>query len=339
LRSVILAYHRVASLATDPQLLAVTPHRFDEQLAALRQAFDPIPLTDLVTSLRGGENPAGFVLTFDDGYNDNLHSAVPLLERHEVPATVFVATGYIGGSREFWWDELERILLMPVELPETLRLRIADRDHSWNLTDSARATALVNRSWSLHDHQDPTVRHVIYRALCSSLGRITAEDRESILEDLRRWAGLDRHPRPSHRPLTGDELLELAEDGLVHIGAHTAEHPVLAALPLSIQQKEVESSKRDLERMLGKTVAHFSYPFGRGRHPRQTYSRETVKLVEQAGYVSACAVKPAIHLRPGLCELPRLIVQDWDGDELLRRIRSPLPARLGAISRQLVPLG
>ncbi len=337
MKTVILAYHRVASLSTDPHLLAVSTSRFDEQLAALRQAFDPIPLTALVASLKRGENPAGVVLTFDDGYSDNLHNALPLLERHACPATVFVTSGYVGGIREFWWDELERILLVPASAPETRQLRIAGRDLAWDLGRSAQRSPTDNRSWNLVDRRDPTARHTVYRSLCSSLRRLTPKDRESLLEDLRGWAGVDHGPRLSHRPVTEEELLELAKDGLVEIGAHTAEHPALAALALSTQRDEIESSKRYLESVLGKHVAHFSYPFGRGRRPRQTYKRETVKLVERAGFSGACAVKPTLRRRPNPYELPRLIVQDWDGDELLRRIRLQLraPLPLGAGSRHV----
>lgn len=327
MKAVILAYHRVTSLSTDPQLLAVSPRRFDEQLAALRAAFDPIPLTSLVASVKRGEKPAGVALTFDDGYSDNLHGALPLLERYEFPATVFVTSGYVGGTREFWWDELERILLVPASLPETLRLRIAGRSLAWDLGHLDRRPPVAVRAWSVVDRRDPTARHTAYRSLCSNLRRLAAQDRESLLEDLRRWAGVECGIRPSHRPMTEEELLELAKDGLVEIGAHTAEHPALAALPLSAQREEIEVSKRYLENVLGKDVAHFSYPFGRGRWPRQTYNGETVKLVEEAGYSAACALKPPIRRRPSPYELPRLIVQDWDGDELLRRIRLHLRPR------------
>jgi hypothetical protein len=58
--------------------------------------------------------------------------------------------------------------------------------------------------------------------------------------------------------------------------------------------------------------------------------------VERAGYDSACALKPAIHLRSHRHELPRFIVQDWDGDELLRRIQLRLPAPLRAVTRNVV---
>jgi peptidoglycan/xylan/chitin deacetylase (PgdA/CDA1 family) len=336
LKAVILAYHRVAALSTDPQLLAVTPSRFDEQLAALQGAFDPMSLSDLVAAHKRGENPAGFVLTFDDGYNDNLHVALPILRRHELHATVFVTSSYVGASREFWWDELERIVLFPPTLPEKLRLRIAGSDLAWDLGNSAHSALLENRSWNLVDHGDPTARHALYRSLCSRFGRLIPKERESLLENLRRWAGIERRPRRSHRPLDEAELVELASDGLVDIGAHSAEHPVLAALPLAIQGDEIESSKRYLEHILGTDVTHFSYPFGRGRPPRQSYGRDTVKLVERAGYDSACALKPAIHLRSHRHELPRFIVQDWDGDELLRRIQLRLPAPLRVVTRHVV---
>ena len=136
---------------------------------------------------------------------------------------------------------------------------------------------------------------------------------ESLLEDLRRWAGVKRHTRTSNRPLTEGELAELASASFVEIGAHSVEHPALASLPLSAQREEIEASKRFLERALGRKVDHFAYPFGRGAWPRWTYGRESVRLVREAGYTAACALRPALHLGVRLHELPRLIVRNWDG--------------------------
>jgi peptidoglycan/xylan/chitin deacetylase (PgdA/CDA1 family) len=106
----ILLYHRVAELESDPQQLAVTPARFEEQLRVLRATCTPVALADVPRLLRARKLPKRPVaVTFDDGYRDNLHEAKPLLERHGVPATVFVASGYVGRGTEFWWDELERL--------------------------------------------------------------------------------------------------------------------------------------------------------------------------------------------------------------------------------------
>src|SRR4051794_20071252 len=106
----ILLYHRVTALDSDPQQLAVTPEHFDEHLRVLREICTPVELADVPRMLRARRLPKRPVaVTFDDGYRDNLHEAKPLLERHGVPATVFVASGYVGSGREFWWDELERL--------------------------------------------------------------------------------------------------------------------------------------------------------------------------------------------------------------------------------------
>jgi peptidoglycan/xylan/chitin deacetylase (PgdA/CDA1 family) len=64
---------------------------------------------DLLESGRLPANAAA--VTFDDGYADNLKAAKPRLQRAGAPATVFIATGYVGERREFWWDELARIIL------------------------------------------------------------------------------------------------------------------------------------------------------------------------------------------------------------------------------------
>lgn len=111
-RPVILMYHRVATPAVDPWDLAVSPHRFEEQVAALVAHRTVLPLAELARQAGAGELPAdALAITFDDGYVDNLEVALPVLQRHAAPATVFVSTGYVGSDREYWWDELARMLL------------------------------------------------------------------------------------------------------------------------------------------------------------------------------------------------------------------------------------
>ena len=101
----ILAYHRVTRLDPDAQQLAVRPERFRAQLARLKAALPVVRFEDDWNRLA---EPAA-VVTFDDGYADNLLEALPILEALEVPATFFVTTGNVESGREFWWDELERL--------------------------------------------------------------------------------------------------------------------------------------------------------------------------------------------------------------------------------------
>jgi peptidoglycan/xylan/chitin deacetylase (PgdA/CDA1 family) len=286
--ALILCYHRVAELDQDPQLLAATPKHFEEQLARLRERFTVRPLRELAEH-RGPRRAVA--LTFDDGYRDNLTAARPALEDAGVPAAVFVTTGYTGAAREFWWDELERLLL--VRRPEgTLTLR----DRSWELTDE-------------------TTRRAAYDAIHPWIRTWPTAQIDDVLAQIRRFAGEPEggEPRPSHAQLTEDEVRELDESPMVEIGAHTVTHPSLAAQMEVAQRDEIVESGRRLEQWLGRRVGIFSYPFG----GPTDHSRLTRKLVKQAGYDFAVANFPGqVGRLSSRWQLPRILVRDWNGDEL-----------------------
>jgi peptidoglycan/xylan/chitin deacetylase (PgdA/CDA1 family) len=109
-RGVILMYHRVAEEPSDTWTICVSPPHFAEHLAVLSGSREVVSLTELTSTLKGGGIRHGsVVITFDDGYADNLLHAMPLLERRQLPATIFVTSGYVGDSRGFWWDELTEL--------------------------------------------------------------------------------------------------------------------------------------------------------------------------------------------------------------------------------------
>ena len=111
-RAAVLLYHRVSDTPTDPYLLRVRTRHFQEQMDVLARRGRVIPLRALAAHHRLGSLPHGAVaITFDDGYIDNLLVAKPILQKHGLSATVFMTAGTIGREREFWWDELERVLL------------------------------------------------------------------------------------------------------------------------------------------------------------------------------------------------------------------------------------
>jgi peptidoglycan/xylan/chitin deacetylase (PgdA/CDA1 family) len=102
--ALILGYHRVADARHDPGAMCVSPRHFAEQLEVVRSCARPVSLAELVSCLDSGRLPPRLVaVTFDDGYADNLSHALPLLERFEAPATLFIATGYTG--RSFDWED------------------------------------------------------------------------------------------------------------------------------------------------------------------------------------------------------------------------------------------
>lgn len=318
----ILLYHRVAEPGLDPQLLCVTPARFAEHMEVLRRECYPLSLGALVAGLREGLVPAhAVVVTFDDGYADNYTQALLLLERCDVAATVFVTSDYLSGAREFWWDELERMLLGSGTIPGRWRLHVAGEDFVFDADSAAgecRVDAAGHGGWSVARADDPTPAHRAYRELFTRLRPLGDEERRSALAKLASALGKSPAIRPTHRPLTTRELIKLANRDLVEIGGHTVTHPVLSQLSAEAQLREIRGCRATLESIVGRSVHAFSYPFG----TRHDYTPATTELVREAGYRHACSNFPGLVSAGSDCfRLPRMLVRDWDGDTLLKRLR------------------
>ncbi|MFU8831344.1 MAG: polysaccharide deacetylase family protein, partial [Wenzhouxiangella sp.] len=140
-----LMYHRVSAdepaqttseARFDPNReLRVGVDTFDAQMRFLSRNYHCLALPEAIELLRAGRLPhKSVVVTFDDGYLDNLTLALPILRAHKVPATVYVATGMIENTASLWWQELEHIIATNKEL----RVRQGDRVRHFRL-DSAGA--------------------------------------------------------------------------------------------------------------------------------------------------------------------------------------------------------
>ncbi len=332
----ILLYHRVAELPTDPLALAVSPAHFDEHMQILRERYAPVRLCAdaLQRSPRDAERPP-VAVTFDDGYADNYDNAKDILGRHDVPAVCFVVPPADREAPCFWWDRLEALLLHPGTLPPRLRLSMGDDSVEWDLGQASEyAAADFNslRRWNVLS-EDGGPRQAVYRDAFNRLRPMPVRTRDDALRQLRRVA-TRATTSTHHQRLTAERIARLQDDFL-DVGAHTMNHPVLSRLSTGDQAREIIESKRRLEEILGRTVDGFSYPYG----TRRDYDRRTVEIVKQAGFAYACANCPGIaDASSNRFELPRMIVRDWDGDTFARRLRE-FHATLDADSRRatLVP--
>lgn len=102
----ILLYHRIATSNNDPYQLCVSPENFRKQIKHLKENFRVIPLVQLVQEIKAKKiKNNSVVITFDDGYIDNLDNALPILEEFKIPATIFLTAGHIVKNEPFFWDE------------------------------------------------------------------------------------------------------------------------------------------------------------------------------------------------------------------------------------------
>lgn len=312
----VLIYHRVASLERDPQLLGVSPRHFDEQMAMLRERFEVLSLESLLEGLERRRLPRRAVaVTFDDGYADNLRAAEPVLRARDVPATVFVSSGYVTSQREYWWDELEKLVLEPGTLPERLVIGTPGGQFAWSLSANAsyaKDQAERDSAWTVLDAATND-RHQLYLALHAFLRPLPPNDRENALVHLREAAAMPAEARPSHRPLSEHELAMLDASPVVTIGGHTSDHALLAALSPAEQASQIGEDRDHLVELLGHQPVCFSYPYG----GLDDYSATSVDLVRAAGYTGACSNHPGI-VKPWTdpYRLPRHLVRDWDGEQL-----------------------
>src|SRR5262249_44705633 len=158
----------------------------------------PVTLRALVNDVKRGALRRGtVVVTFDDGYADNATTALPLLERYDVPATCFVTTSAVASSREFWWDELERLLLERVDLPPELRLEAGGQEHVWTLREGVPAAERPRSTWRVWE-DDPNPRAHAYRWVYERLFPLADDERRAALDGLASMIGDDVTARSTH---------------------------------------------------------------------------------------------------------------------------------------------
>lgn len=310
-RSIILIYHRIADLGSDPQLLSVSLKHFAQQLEYLRKHYLQLSLIELGNALRKKNLPKfSVVITFDDGYADNLWNAKPLLEQYEVPATIFVTAGYVGKDDEFWWDDLERIILLNGRLPKKLTLEINSKIYEWSLTDDDLSSL---SGWHIFQNANTGTRHKIYKDLYFLLATLDDQNRKDVLSQLRVWANTSETGRPEYRALNSNELKILDQSRFIQIGAHGITHASFAIQSLEQKKKEILGSKLLLEKLLNHPVELLSYPYG----GREGIDQEVLAFVEEVGFKLGCANFPSnVFSSADPFFLPRYIVRNWGQVEL-----------------------
>ena len=271
----IVMYHRVIeNPAKDPFRLGmcVMRDRFERQIRYLRANFDIIGVGEAAQRLARGESlPArALSVTFDDGYLDNLTRALPVMQRYDVPFTVFVPTGDLDTGRMLWWDRVIAVLAS-TRRSEIDLLDLGLTNHSELLSlkgvsAAANAERVLDLLWSRD------------RPEC-----------ERSIEYIERLLGpCDTRQALHAQRLSPAQVQELRRQG-VEIGAHSVSHPNLALADEDSVRSELLQSRLMLEELLQEPVTGFAYPGGRLQATAQRLSREL-------GFVYALSTIPGTNM-------------------------------------------
>lgn len=278
----ILIYHRV--LACQDPMFPQESHAlsFDRQMGQLAACFRIISLTDAVHGLRRGKLPPRAVcVTFDDGYADNAEIALPILRRHGIPATFFVATRFLDGGR-MWNDTV-------IELVRRAPNGIFDLS-SINLGKFEVGTIPQRRQ---------TIHHL--------LGKLKYLPPEARQETVEAMSALVHAVLPNNLMMTSDQVRLLHSAGM-EIGGHTDSHPILANLEYDAARADIASGKEILESIIHAPLRLFAYPNGK---PGRDYLPEHVTMVRKLGFDAAVSTAHgAASADTDLYQLPRFT--PWD---------------------------
>ncbi|MDD2707179.1 MAG: polysaccharide deacetylase family protein [Verrucomicrobiae bacterium] len=290
----ILLYHRVAEDPVDAQLLCVSRENFAAHLQLLKQQFRVVGLHDLLQEASRGElRPNTVALTFDDGYLDVLTAAVPLLEKFQLPATIFITAGMIGTDREFWWDEVERVFLCTPHIPDVLEMK--------------------DLGLRLENLRHPGVRLKVVDEMVRIMKGMKPSDIDLVVNRLFAWVNLERAARKTHRIMNAGQLKIMASSPFVEIGSHTMTHSRLGILSPEQQRQELVESRKKLGEITGRPVRYLSYPFG----GPNDFTEETTRLAAAAGYEAGIANIPGELAAPlNRFAVPRRLVRNWRGETM-----------------------
>jgi peptidoglycan/xylan/chitin deacetylase (PgdA/CDA1 family) len=279
-RLAVLMYHGLHAGEADAVMnfdgLHLHVARFERQMRYLARHYRVVPLEE---SAEPGA-PGRVVLTFDDGYASVYRHAFPVLDRLGLPATVFVATDFVGGGGLMWWD----------------RLRLAVRN-----TRAAALTLDAGRGPERWATGTTAEKVATVRALHARLEALAPAARGRLLDALD--GGRPARDRALVEPMTLEQMRAMAGRGIA-FQSHGVSHCAFGTLSTAALIAEVRESRAILEGWLGRPVRWLAYPFG----DRDRRAREALAA---AGYAGAVSCREALG-GPGddPFAIPRIAVGD-----------------------------
>ncbi len=285
----ILMLHQVRPARPDlfqpNRLLEVTPEFLERVIRRLKRSRTQfISMDEVHRRMTEGDFSNRFVaVTFDDGYRDTLEYAYPILKKYDVPFTVYVATSFADRIGEMWWLALEQVIANN----ELVGIRIDNSDRWFECRNVASKYAAFDHiySWLRELKTEDELRHFMRELAARHRVDMTAICGELCMD----WP----------------QIVKLATDPLVTIGAHTVNHVILAKVGEAALRAELQNSRAVIEAAIGARPQHLAYPVGdaAAAGPRE------FKIAAELGFKTAVTTRQGVVFRSHtqhMTALPRL---------------------------------
>lgn len=321
---IILSLHGVMSdhegTRWNPLRSQYAPSSLKKAIGVLQRHYEFVSLGEAVRMLDGSVKmrPNCMVLTFDDGYRNNLTHALPILRSKGIPCTLFVASGHVTRREPFWFDRLD------------YAIQHADID--------GKEVEIAGRKVALSGQSREATRDCFarIRRLAKGAGRRDEEmlrELAQVTDALESDSGLslmDVFESDDWSALaTWHELAELTTDPAVTIGSHTVNHIRIGFVEDDVATRELAESKASIEDAIGRSCDHFCYPDG-------SVGERSPKLVEQVGYVSAVTTQPGWNSGGAdLFQLRRIHLPESDRTDDILFVASGLADFINDVRRRL----
>jgi peptidoglycan/xylan/chitin deacetylase (PgdA/CDA1 family) len=248
-------YHRVITeLKSSNHLsqggIVISKAVFEKQMRFLRGHFNVLPLNEFIECIEGRKTfgPNSCLVTFDDGWRDNFQNAYPLLKEMGIPATIFVATDFVGENKLFWQERITGLL--------------------YGLHDALESERDVSR-YVLRHFPDMAIRRILLckrdrvkEEILGYIRMLKGKANEEIDESIQRLTDLTLKVKikadEERAFLDWDEIKVMAGNG-ISFGSHGKSHVILTRLSKCEIEKEALESRELLEKKLGVPVCTFSY--------------------------------------------------------------------------------
>jgi peptidoglycan/xylan/chitin deacetylase (PgdA/CDA1 family) len=280
----ILTYHRIVSdgMVRDQYIqpgMYVRAETFESHAAYLQERFNVLGLEDLLERWRTNrldEKKSYCVITFDDGWQDNYQYAFPVLKRYGLPATIFLATEYIGTSRWFWPDQITHMLGRAHERMGTMEV------------GKAVATVLSKMGEPFTHTLPPLVVETLDSdALIDACKALQPDLVMKLVNRLRSALGIET---PDQRVLLDwSEIQEMARQGFT-FGSHSCSHRIMTHISDDDAKKELRNSWEAMLMQQIKPLPVFCYPNG-------NCNQDIKDLTRDNGYVAALGCERGLEGR------------------------------------------